>query len=140
MGAEENKQRAMRFYDEVFNAGDMSVIDDIIHDNYVDHEAFADLPNDKAGMPIWIEMMKSAFPDMKMTVVSMMATEDEVWAHVRATGTHKGSFMGLPPTENKFDIEAFDRVRVVDGKAIEHWGVTDVAALMQQIGFAPLPD
>ena len=38
MKTEENKRDAMRFFDEVLNAGDMSVIDEIIHDDLVDHE------------------------------------------------------------------------------------------------------
>ena len=69
----------------------------------------------------------------------MIAEGDEVWVHSRLVGTHRGEFMGIPPTEQKVDIEGIDRVRVSDGKAIEHWGVTDTAKMLQQMGIAPMP-
>ena len=34
-------------------------------------------------------------------------------------------------------IETIDLVRIVDGKAVEHWGVTGNMKLMQQIGAIP---
>ena len=139
MQAELNKRQAMRFFDEVLNAGDMSVIDEVVHDDMVDHEEVPGVPPNKAGVAMWVGMMRSAFPDMTVTVMRMVAEGDEVWVHSRMTGTHKGDFMGMPPTDQKVDIDAIDRVRVRDGKAIEHWGVTDMAAMLQQLGVAPLP-
>ena len=45
--------------------------------------------------------------------------------------------MGVPASGNSVQLESIDIVRVQDGKAAEHWGVTDVMALMQQIGAVP---
>ena len=139
MQAELNKRQAMRFFDEVLNAGDMSVIDEIVHDDMVDHEEIPGVPPTKAGVAMWVGMMRTAFPDMNVTVMRMVAEDDEVWVHSRMTGTHKGDFMGIPPTGEKVDVDAIDRVRARDGKAIEHWGVTDMATMLQQMGVAPLP-
>ena len=139
MGVAENKRNAMRFFDEVMNAGDMSVIDEIVHDDLVDHEEIPGIPNDKAGISQWVGMMRSAFPDLKVTVLRMVAEGDEVWVHSRMTGTHRGDFLGMPPTDEKIDVEAIDRVRARDGKAIEHWGVTDMAKMLDQMGLASLP-
>ena len=47
--------------------------------------------------------------------------------------------MGVPPSGKRVEIEAIDIVRIVDGKAVEHWGVTDNMGLMQQIGAVPAP-
>ena len=139
MKTDDNKRDAMRFFDEVLNAGDMAVIDEIVHDDLVDHEEVPGLPPTKAGVSMWVNMLRSAFPDMHVTVLRMVAEGDEVWVHSRLTGTHRGEFMGIPPTEQKIDIEGIDRVRVRDGKAIEHWGVTDTAKMLEQMGVAPMP-
>jgi steroid delta-isomerase-like uncharacterized protein len=135
----ENKKIAMRFYDEVVNAGDTAVIEELLADDYVDHQEVPGIPSTRDGVRQWFEMMRGAFPDLKMTVLRMVAEDDELWVHFRAMGTHKGEFMGMPPTDSKFDVEGFDRVRIKDGKAIEHWNVTDSMAMMEQLGLAPLP-
>jgi steroid delta-isomerase-like uncharacterized protein len=137
---EEHKRLATRFYDEVINAGDTSLIKELLADDYIEHAEFPGLPKNRDGVVMWFDMMRSAFPDMKMTILRMIAEDDEVWVHVRMMGTHRGEFLGLPPTDKKFDVEGVDRVRVRDGKAIEHWGITDLMGMMQQLGVAPMPD
>jgi predicted ester cyclase len=60
-------------------------------------------------------------------------------AAVRLTmsGTHEGEFMGLAPTGRRMEIGAMDLIRVRDGQAVEHWGVTDTMTMMQQLGAIP---
>jgi predicted ester cyclase len=53
------------------------------------------------------------------------------------SGTMKGEFMGMKPTGKSFNVEAFDLVRVENGKAVEHWGVLDGAAMMAQLAGTP---
>jgi predicted ester cyclase len=53
------------------------------------------------------------------------------------TGTHKGELMGVAPTDRTVEFESVDIIRVEDGKVAEHWGVTDVMSLMQQLGAVP---
>ena len=53
------------------------------------------------------------------------------------TGTHKGELMGVAATDRTVEFESVDIIRVDDGKVAEHWGVTDVMTLMQQIGAVP---
>ena len=50
------------------------------------------------------------------------------------TGTHRGDFFGTPPTGKRATIRIMDFVRYRDGKVAEHWGIVDVAGLMQQLG------
>jgi predicted ester cyclase len=53
------------------------------------------------------------------------------------TGTHQGEFNGIPPTGKSFSVEMIDRVRTRDGKAVEHWGVSDTMGMMTQLGVIP---
>ena len=50
------------------------------------------------------------------------------------TGTHEGEFMGIAATGRRMEVPGMDLVRIRDGKAVEHWGVTDNLAMMQQLG------
>jgi len=52
-------------------------------------------------------------------------------------GTHSGECMGVPATGKQVNVSAIDIFRFADGKLVEHWGVTDAMALMQQFGAIP---
>jgi predicted ester cyclase len=45
--------------------------------------------------------------------------------------------MGIPPTGRRMSINVIDILRVADGKFVEHWGVSDMMGLMQQLGVSP---
>ena len=82
--------------------------------------------------------MLAAFPDWRMTVEDLIAGEDKTVARLTATGTHKGEFMGVPPTGRHVDVQLIDIMRF-DGAGLvcEHWGVADMLSLMQQLGVVP---
>jgi predicted ester cyclase len=64
---------------------------------------------------------------------------DMVAARLVVTGTHRGDFAGIPPTGKAVSMQVFDLIRVVDGKATEHWGLSDQFGLLQQLGAIPAP-
>ena len=57
--------------------------------------------------------------------------------HSVFTGTHTGEFAGIPATNKSVRLEMIDRVRTRDGKAVEHWGVSDDLGMMTQLGVIP---
>ena len=62
---------------------------------------------------------------------------DKGAARVTMKGTHSGECMGVPATGKQVNVSAIDIFRFADGKLVEHWGVTDAMALMQQFGAIP---
>jgi predicted ester cyclase len=60
-----------------------------------------------------------------------------VTVRLRITGTHEGDFMGLAPTGRQVDAQSMDLVRIRDGKAVAHWGLTDTRTMMEQLGAIP---
>jgi steroid delta-isomerase-like uncharacterized protein len=135
--SEQLKLLAKRFYEEVLNGGDLSAIDELVADDFVEHEEFAGIPANKEGLRDWVALMRTAFPDLVVSVNQMMAGGDEIWVHMTMRGTQDGPLPHIPPTGRAVEISAFDRVRVRDGKAVEHWGVTDNLALLEQLGQLP---
>jgi predicted ester cyclase len=63
-----------------------------------------------------------------------VAADDKVWMLVTCRGTHLGQFKGLPPTGRRFEISEVHIGRFENGKAVEHWGVSDMARLMEHLG------
>jgi predicted ester cyclase len=92
----------------------------------------------KAGVQDFFRMQRAAFPDMHMAAEDVIASGDKVVARVRYTGTNQGSFMGMPATGKRADVQLMDMFLFGDdGRVREHWGVLDALALMQQLGVVP---
>ncbi len=47
--------------------------------------------------------------------------------------------MGIPPTGKSISVGGIDIIRVAGGQLVEHWGLTDNMAMMQQLGSVPAP-
>lgn len=88
----------------------------------------------------WLAMGKAfyaAFPDARHEVQDTIADGDRVVVRSRWRGTQRGAFQGLPATGRSATMSVITIDRVVDGRIVEHWGLFDVASLMQQLGVGP---
>jgi len=129
----------MRQTYERINAGDIDGFGELVAENFVEHQGTPGLPPTKAGTLDFFRVLLTAFPDMEMVVDDLFASGDKAVARVTAKATHKGEFMGIPATGNVAEMQLIDIMRIEDGLIREHWGVTDMLALMQQIGAVPTP-
>ncbi len=126
-----------RLYD-LLNAGDIEAFGALLADGFVEHEVAPGLAPTKEGVQEFFRIYRAAFPDLRMDPEDVVASGDKVVARVRATGTHEGEFMGMPPTGKRIDVQLIDIMRFADdGRVHEHWGVVDMLAMMQQLGVVP---
>jgi steroid delta-isomerase-like uncharacterized protein len=137
MSTEANKAEQRRVWEEVFNKGNMSVVDETIAPNYVYQGLMGIESKGPEGFKQMVAMFRTAFPDLHVTVEDMIAEGDKVVSHYTMTGTHKGELMGIAPTGKKVKFSGMVIVRWVDGKEVEAKGVGDMLAMMQQIGVIP---
>jgi steroid delta-isomerase-like uncharacterized protein len=123
---------------ESLGAGDVDGFGAFIADDFIEHEQSPGLTPTKDGVIAFFRMYIAAFPDLRMEPQDVLVSGDKVVVRVRATGTHQGEFMGMPPTGKSFDVELIDILRFGDdGLAHEHWGVFDALKMMQQLGAIP---
>ena len=133
----QNAELARRFYREVIGEGRLDAVDEICSEDFVEHEEFPGLTADREGVKQFTQLFRGGFPDLHVQVDEVLECGDKIVARVRFRGTHQGEFMGVPASGRPIDVPCIDIVRVVDGKAAEHWGITDAMAMMQQIGAIP---
>jgi steroid delta-isomerase-like uncharacterized protein len=126
-----------RFYTEVINKGNIDLLDELCAESFVDHEESPGFAPDREGVKKWFRMLRTAFPDLKFEVGFMLAKDDKVVSYVTMTGTQKGPFMDMPASGKKIRVNTIDIVSFANGKAVEHWGVTDSGTMMQQLGAIP---
>jgi len=136
MSAEENKAIYARIVEEGFNKGNLSVTDELVAANHVNHTDNVHGPEEYKG---FITMYRSAFPDLVMTIEDQIAEGDKVATRWTATGTHQGPLMGIPPTGKKIKATGTYVIRIVGGKILEEWGNMDALGMMQQLGVIPAP-
>jgi len=134
MTAADLKAQTRRIYD-LFGAENVDeLIDELMSEDFVEHEAFPGTTPDREGQSQFFNMIRHAFPDMSAEVEELITEGDKVVARVRLTGTHRGEFAGVPASGNEIDFNVIDIFAWRDGKATDHWGVSDTMALMTQIG------
>ncbi|CAI3793707.1 ester cyclase [Pseudarthrobacter sp. MM222] len=127
-----------RFYTEVVGGGNLALIDELVSDDFVDHDPMPGQSPSKDGVGFFVTTMRAAFPDLKATVMEPALVDRNFEAlYVVLAGTHQGELMGVAATGRSVKFSGIDIIRIEDGKVVEHWGATDIMALMQQIGAVP---
>jgi predicted ester cyclase len=74
------------------------------------------------------------FPDWHEAIEDIIAEGDKVWVRLTYTGTHTGEFRGLAPTGKKITTIGVMIYRLVNGKLVEGWDLSDYMGLFKQIG------
>jgi steroid delta-isomerase-like uncharacterized protein len=126
-----------RTYD-LINAGDLDAFGELLAEGFIEHEELPGLAPTKEGVLELFRGYKAAFPDLRLDAEDILASADKAVARVKATGTQKGEFMGMPASGKSVDIQLIDIMRFDDaGLVCEHWGVMDMLSMLQQLGAAP---
>ena len=143
MSVKEIKALERRVFEEnnKGKAAAMAVMDELYATDFVMHgstesEDIHGLKNVKQSMREYL----NAFPDLHYTLDDIIVEGDKVVVRCTVTGTHKGEFMGIRPTNKKVKVQAIAIDRVVGGKIVEEWGMYDTLGLMQQLGVVPTPN
>jgi steroid delta-isomerase-like uncharacterized protein len=138
MSVEQNKALFRRLVEEVFNKGNVSTIDEFLAPNFVEREVLPPgTPSGREGVKQLTMMFRTAFPDFNVSIDDMIAEGDKIVARTTWSGTQKGDFMGIPSSGKRVSFDVIDIIRISEGKGVEHWGVMDSSALMQQLGVIP---
>jgi steroid delta-isomerase-like uncharacterized protein len=128
----------MRSAYERISAGDIAGFGELVAEDFVEHEVEPGMPPTKEGALEFFRTMLTAFPDLRMDLEDLIASEDKTVARVKVTATHQGEFMGVPATGTSIEVQLIDIMRFNGaGLVCEHWGVTDMLSLMQQLGVVP---
>ena len=139
--SEESKALAHRSW-EVGIQAPLDTLEDAIAEVYADdvimHEPGEDIVGIE-GLAQFVSMMRSAFPDLRITVEDDMAEGDKVVTRWTRQGTHQGELMGVAPTGNQVTVTGITIHRIAEAKIVEEWSNWDALGLMQQIGAVPSP-
>jgi len=91
-----------------------------------------------AGYLMIVGIMRGGFPDIQWTVEELISEGNKVAARFTMRGTHRGQFMGVPPTERPITVQALNIYHLKNGQIVKEYGSPDMLGLLAQIGALPL--
>ncbi len=140
-----HKELARRWV-EIFNRGDFDACAAIAGEAYIEH-AVAPFGRTTPGavngprhLRETAEWLRAQFPDLRMTIVALVAEGDTVALRIRTEGSNLGPLNGvMPPTGRRFTAEQSHWFRVEHERLVEHWAVRDDLETMLQLGVIAPP-
>jgi steroid delta-isomerase-like uncharacterized protein len=138
MSAEESKAFVRRFFDTVNSFDLAGLADELLAPDYrLRFDSVPEMDRDQAVR--FFQAFFAAFPGITHVIEDQLAEGDRVATRIVVRGTHGGDFMGIPPTGREVAIKAINIHRVVDGRIVEQWVVSDGVGLLQQLGVMAAP-
>ena len=131
---EKNKAIVTRFNKEFIEGGDMKAFNEIISKDFINQTAPPGVPKGPEGVLYFFnQMLRPAFPDLKVVIHDQVASGDEVTTRKSFYGTQKKDFMGIPASNKQVVFDVIDIIKLHDGKFVEHWSVLDWQNVIAQI-------
>ena len=137
--SEENKAIVRRMAEEMVSKKNMVAFDELVSRDAKAHHVPPGMTPDFDGWKGLVGMVLGAFPDGRMNIEALVASDDKVVMRYTFKGTHGGDLMGVPATGKPVDFSGMVMERIAGGKIVEHWEQMDMIGVMQQIGAVPTP-
>ncbi len=127
---------ARRFTEELWDRGDLTVADELLSPDFVDHDPVSGQGPGRDGYKEMVGLFRTAFPDLHVRNedVILGVEGDKVVLRWSARGTNTGDFLSMAPTGREVALKGVDILRVSDGKIIERWGEFDSLGMLHQLG------
>lgn len=132
------KAIATRWMEEGWQKGNVRMVDELHAPGFVDH-ASAGRDAGREGFKQGIAQLYAAFPDFYAVTEDMLvdAQVGQVAVRWTATGTHRGTFLNIPPTGKRIAFTGIEIIRVENELIVERWGEWNGIGLLEQLGGFP---
>lgn len=124
-----------RLLSEVLNRGKLEVANQLLHHNYR-YESPTETLNGITEFQEFVTALRSAFPDLHVSVEDILASDSRTSAKVRVTGTHLGEFFGFPATGRSINVYGVVLSDFKNGLIHREWELLDNQSLLQQLEVA----
>ena len=126
---------------EVWNKGNLALIEELYAPNYVAHQVDEANGNYEGyeAFKEYVNYIRTGYPDLNCKSDEMIVKGDKVVIRYTCTGTNTGPRGEAPPTGKKIQFSGVVISHIVNGKIAEDWGYRNLAALLTQLGYTITP-
>lgn len=128
-------QLAKRWFDEVWNKGRREAIGELLSPDIVFHADGTATVGKEAFYPFF-DRMQAVFSDIHISVHDAIAENDKVCLRWSGTMRHTGEGLGVPPTNEQFNVSGISIVRISNSRVVESWQHWDRFRLEQFVSNA----
>jgi steroid delta-isomerase-like uncharacterized protein len=129
----DNKALVRTFVEDVINQGRLERADDLVASDFVEQDPLPGQRQGREGLKEIIAVIRSAFPDIHWVMHEMVAEGEMVFSRFTWSGTHRGTFLGIPATGRRVSVSGMVLDRVVDGRMAESRILMDGLKMMAQL-------
>lgn len=129
-----------RWFGELFNDAELAVADEILAPDVTYHGPESLSPTavtTPEDIKRYVEIYRTAFPDLRYSVEHVFGDEHEVAARWTATGTHRSELFGVDATGELFTTEGLNVFTVEEGRITEVWSQWDTLGMVQELEILP---
>jgi predicted ester cyclase len=133
---EKNKALMLRFYEEVWNKGNVAVVDEVFAETYLPHDTTVqerlqtEVRDEQKNIAVKARAM---FAEFSFKPDYFVAEGDKVVGHWTLTGKPSGLLSIFSAKQVEFS--GVNTFRFADGKVVEIWNNRDDLGMYQQLGF-----
>jgi steroid delta-isomerase-like uncharacterized protein len=91
----------------------------------------------KAEVRVFLRKLFTAFPDLNFEVTYKIARGDNVAEQWVIRGTHRGTFMGIPPTGQRVEIPGMSMAELRDAKFVSDHFYFDALGVLRDMALMP---
>lgn len=130
---ERHKQQVRRFYDEVWNRADQTVIPELLTTDVVFRGSLGAELTGQAEFAGYVREVTSALADYRCDIDVLVAEADRVVARMTFSGLHRGPLLGVPATGRRVSWAGAAFFTFSDVRIADLWVLGDLHGLAEQL-------
>jgi predicted ester cyclase len=123
-----------RYYGALFSQGQIGLVDELVHEEYVNHSPSPGLPPGREGVRAIVTTLRAAFPDLSYVIEDLVVGTDAVATRTTLRGTQRGDLFGISSTGRRVEVAQMTIEHFREGRIVGHHRVTDELSLLRQLG------
>jgi predicted SnoaL-like aldol condensation-catalyzing enzyme len=129
MTAEKNKELVRRLYEEVFNQGNLTILEEIMSEDFLDHSPLEGQLPGREGFRHSVTLGRSRVSGLRFAIEESIAERDLVAIRI---------LLYRPHQEEQIQVTGMGFFRCHLNKIVEAWWNMDTLSLQKQLGGIPL--
>jgi steroid delta-isomerase-like uncharacterized protein len=134
----ENKAIIRRLYEEVWNKRKLEALNELVSPSHALHGPnFSGSSIGPEAYKLQVAQFVRAFPDLRWEIEETISEKDKVVVVWTFTGTHRGEYRGIAPTNKKVTVDGITVHHITDGKIMDSYANWDAWGMMKEFGMVP---
>jgi steroid delta-isomerase-like uncharacterized protein len=133
MKQDQNRMLIERFYHEMWNRFDKSIVPEILTEDLQFRGSLGQTKSGHGEFGEYVDFIQRAFPDFSNEIEEIISEGDKAFARLTYRGTHRGEVFGIAPTGRRIQYAGAAVFKFREGRIAEVWVLGDVYGLIAQL-------